>query len=366
MVPLSVRQATAVLSCFLFSGCQTLSPDTSGEIKLGAAGAWSTAYGIMAHRGIDLAVAQMNASGGIDGRKIDVVFRDDQADGSRAADIARDFIADQQLLGVIGHLSSSATLAAARIYDGELAALSPSSTSPDLSGMSKWLFRLMPSDSMTGRKLGELVRTQFGKRRVAVIYDNTAYGRGLVEPFLEGLELVPVAIEPIDPTGAHVKVNIASIARQQPDLIFVSGTSSAGVAVLEAIRAAGITVPVMAGDGWSGIEMMLEAHNVLVALPFAATGKHDDEKRFVAAFRERYKVEPDAYAALSFDATIGLARAAAKGRTRDGTRAALAATNDSRGLAGGSMRFSAAGDPVGRSMSILTINGANRTFGVIQ
>jgi branched-chain amino acid transport system substrate-binding protein len=366
MVPLSVRQATALLSCLVLSGCQSLSPETSGDIKLGAAGAWTTAYGIMAHQGIDLAVAQINQSGGIDGRKIDVIFSDDQADGSRAADIARDFIADERILGVIGHLSSSAMVAAARVYDGELAALSPSSTSPDLSGISKWLFRLMPSDSMTGRKLGEIVRKQFGKRRVAVIYDNTSYGRGLVEPFLEGFELTPVAIEPIDPSGESVTVNVASIARQQPDLIFVSGTSSAGVAVLKAIRAAGITAPVMAGDGWSGIETMTEVQNVMVAVPFAATGKHEDEKRFVAAFRERFKAEPDAYAALSYDATIGLARAAAKGRTREGTRAALEATNESRGLAGGSMRFSAAGDPVGRSMSILTMNGANRTFGVIQ
>lgn len=360
-----VRRASAILACLALTACEHATLAGAGELQLGAAGAWETAYGEMSHRGIELAVEELNRQGGLNGRLVNVTFRDDQADGGLAADIAREFVDDPKIVGVIGHLSSTAMVAAARVYDGALPALSPSATSPDLSGASAWLFRLNPSDSMTGRKLGEMARTQFAKRRVAVIYDNTSYGRGLVEPFLSGLALTPVALEPIDPSGDNIAVNVAAIAAKNPDLIFAVGTVS-GPPVLKALRAAGITVPVMAGDGWSGIETTMPVHDVMVALPFAATEQRPDAKRFVSAFRARYKLEPDAYAALSYDATLALARAASKGGSRIGTRDVLASMRDTRGYATGAVRFSKTGDPIGRSMHLLRIDGATQTFGVMQ
>ncbi|MBC7843270.1 MAG: ABC transporter substrate-binding protein [Gemmatimonadaceae bacterium] len=364
MVAAPLRRATALLSVLSLAACERAG-SSGGDLQLGAAGAWNTGYGEMAHRGIELAVEELNQQGGLDGRRVNVLFRDDQADGGLAADIAREFVDNPKVIGVIGHLSSTAMVAAARVYDGQLPSLSPSATSPDLSGMSSWMFRLNPSDSMTGRTLGEMARKQFAKQRVAVIYDNTSYGRGLVEPFLDGLGLAPVALEPIDPSGDSIAVNVAAIARQKPDLIFAVGTVS-GVPVLKALRAHGITAPVIAGDGWSGVENGLEVHDVSIALPFSSTEERPDAKRFVAAFRARYRVDPDAYAALSYDATIALARAAAQGRTREGTREALASLRDTRGYATGAVRFSRAGDPIGRSMHLLRIDGTSRTFGAMQ
>ena len=364
MLAFRLRRAFALLCCVSLASCQRAA-FASGDLQLGAAGAWSTAYGAMARHGIELAVEELNRQGGIDGRKVNVAFRDDQADGGLAADIAREFVDDPKILGVIGHLSSTAMVAAARVYDGRLPSLSPSATSPDLSGVSSWMFRLSPSDSMTGRKLGELARGQVVRQRVAVVYDNTSYGRGLVEPFLDGLGLKPVALEPIDPSGDSIDVNIASIARQKPDLVFAVGTVS-GPPVLKALRAHGVNAPVVAGDGWSGIENAMEVHNVSIALPFSSTEERVDAKRFVAAFRDRFHVDPDAYAALSYDAALALARAAGQGRTRAGTREALASLRDTRGYATGTVKFSRDGDPIGRTMHLLHIDGSTRTFGVMQ
>lgn len=358
------RRVSAVLCGLVLGACQRQAT-SSDTVHLGAAGAWQTGYGEMSHRGIDLAVDEINQQGGIDGRRVSVTFREDEAEGGLAADVAREFVNDPKILGVIGHLSSTAMVAAARVYDGELPVLSPSATSPDLSGVSKWMFRLNPSDSMTGRRLGEMARSTAGMRRVAVIYDNTSYGRGLVEPFLDGLGLEPVALEPIDPSGDSIDVNVASIARQKPDLVFAVGTVS-GPPVLKALRARGLTVPVYAGDGWSGIETVMDVRNVSITLPFSSDETRPDAKRFVAAFRAKYKLDPDAYAALSYDATLALARSAGKGRTRAGTREQLATMRDQRGYATGSVQFSSAGDPIGRSMHLLRIDGTTRTFGAMQ
>ena len=363
MVHTTLRRLGVVSCCLFLSSCQRDAFATgSGTMYLGAAGAWQTAYGQMAHRGIDMAVEELNQQGGPQKQTVSVIFRDDQAEGDLAARIAREFVDDTRIVGVIGHLSSGAMVAAARVYDGELPALSPSTTSPDLSGVSRWLFRLTPSDSMTGRKLGELARRQAANKRVAVIYDNTSYGRGLVEPFLDALGLAPVALEPIDPSGDSIAVNVASIARHRPDIVFAVGTVS-GPPVLKALRAQGITAPVIAGDGWSGIEASMPVSNVAIALPFSSTEDRPDAKRFVAAFRARYRVDPDAYAALSYDATIALARAATAGGSRAGTRSVLASMRDSRGYATGAVRFSQTGDPIGRSMNLLRIDGATRSFG---
>lgn len=364
MLRTSFRCARAALPILILAACQRQS-NGSAVLQLGAAGAWQTGYGDMAHKGIELALEELNARGGIDGHTFKVVFRDDNAEGGPAADIAREFVENPQILGVIGHLSSTAMVAAARVYDRELAALSPSATSPELSGVSQWLFRLNPSDSVTGRRLGEMVRSQLGKRRVAVMYDNSSYGRGLVEPFLDGLGLPPIAVEPIDPLGDSIDVNVRALARRNPDLIFAVGTVS-GPPVLKALRRNGVMVPVIAGDGWSGIETVMEVHDVAIALPFSSDEKRAEVTRFVSAFQSRFKLQPDAYAALSYDATLALARAAAKGRTRDGVRDALASMNDSKGYTTGAVRFSASGDPTGRTMKLLHLDGATRTFGVMQ
>jgi branched-chain amino acid transport system substrate-binding protein len=367
MVPSSFRRCCIVLCVPLLGSCemQGRGVGLGDALQLGAAGAWQTAYGQMAHRGIELAVEELNQRGGVGGRTLSVVYRDDQAEGALAADIAREFVDDPRITGVIGHLSSTAMVAAARVYDGQLPVVSPSATSPDLSGASRWLFRLSPSDSATGRHLGALAKRLAPNQRVAVIYDNTSYGRGLVEPFLETLGLTPVALEPIDPSGDSIAVNVASIARQRPDIVFAVGTIS-GPPVLKALRAQGIMVPVLAGDGWSGIETAMPVQNVAIALPFSSTEDHADVKRFVAAFRARFRVDPDAYAALSYDATIALARAADAGRTRQGTRDALRVMRDTRGYATGPVRFSATGDAIGRSMHLLRIDGTTRSFGVMQ
>ena len=116
--------------------------EESSPIMLGAAGPWTEGYGAMNKRGIELALEHLNARPAYKDRPVSVVFRDDQADGARAAAIAQEFVENQNVLAVIGHVNSGAMVAAAKIYDGQLPAVSTTATSPDLSGMSPWTFRV--------------------------------------------------------------------------------------------------------------------------------------------------------------------------------------------------------------------------------
>ena len=163
----SLRYSCAALCALLLGSCQPPKSSSSadGTLQLGPAGAWQTADGRMAHQGLEHAVEELNQQRGAGGRTIGITYRDDQSEGGLAADIAREFVDDPQIAGVIGHLSSTAMVAAARVYDGQLPVLSPLATSPDLGGASTWLFRLNPSDSVTGRRLGAIARRQWPNRR---------------------------------------------------------------------------------------------------------------------------------------------------------------------------------------------------------
>ena len=163
----SLRYSCAALCALLLGSCQPPKSSSSadGTLQLGPAGAWQTADGRMAHQGLEHAVEELNQQRGAGGRTIGITYRDDQSEGGLAANIAREFVDNPQIAGVIGHLSSTAMVAAARVYDGQLPVLSPLATSPDLGGASTWLFRLYPSDSVTGRRLSAIARRQAPNRR---------------------------------------------------------------------------------------------------------------------------------------------------------------------------------------------------------
>ncbi|MEP6509366.1 MAG: methyl-accepting chemotaxis protein [Gemmatimonadales bacterium] len=99
---------------------------------------------------VDLAVDEINHAGGINGSVLKVLARDDEASGSRAAEIAQEFVANPEVMAVVGHVNSGAMLAAAKIYDGQLTAVATTASSPDLTGASKWNFRVISSDSLNG------------------------------------------------------------------------------------------------------------------------------------------------------------------------------------------------------------------------
>jgi branched-chain amino acid transport system substrate-binding protein len=363
---MSLRHYRFVLVAALL-GCSRAATTSDTTIQLGAAGPWETSYGRLSKLGIQMAVAELNAAGGIDGRTVAVTFRDDKNDGATATAVARGFVEQPEIVGVIGHLTSSAMASAARVYDGHVAAVSPTTTSPDLAGISEWLFRLSPSDSVTGLRLGRFVRGELQKTRVAVIYENSIYGRGLVESFLTGFNARPVALEPIDYSVDSVGPNVRNIAQLKPDVVFAVSNGNSALPLYRALRAAGVQVPIISGDGWSGLENEPEVRDVLLALPVSVHHTADATTRFVQAFRQMSKGEtPDAYAALSYDATLTLARAVARGATRADVRNALTRVDESRGTSSGAVRFTAAGDPAGRALHLVTINSGTVSSAVLQ
>lgn len=346
------------LRALLLAGFLLACAGSPADVTLGAAGPWTEGYGAMNKRGMDLAIAEINASGGVRGRPLTVVARDDGADGAKAATIALEFVRNPAISAVIGHVNSGTMVAAAKIYDAALPAVATTATSPDLTGISPWVFRVIASDSATGVELARFAR-RLGHSRAAILYENDSYGRGLADAFRRNFEGTIVSIDPIPSGDGNFEPYIAFLKQSSPGLIFVAGTEASGMAILREARRQRLDAEFIGGDGWTGIIGEPAAEGAYVGAPFTASDQRKEAQVFVAAFRARYSMTPDGNAALAYDATKLLARVIDDvGPGREAIRDRLASLDERTAYTGvtGAIRFRENGDPVGKDVVITRVH----------
>jgi branched-chain amino acid transport system substrate-binding protein len=332
--------------------------DGGAEYRLGMAGPLDEATGALNRRGAELALEEINAAK-INGRTLSIDFKNDQGDGSRAAAIAQGFVDDPAISAVVGHITSGAMVAAAKVYDGNLAAVATTASSPALTGISRWTFRVISSDSANGADMARFAE-RLGKKRAAVLYENDAYGRGLADNFRRSFKGEVITFDPIDNGGANVDIHIAWFLANRPDIVFVASLDRTGLALLREARRQGLNVDFLGGDGWTGIVSDIEAsEGALIGAPFTSLDPRPAAQKFVAAYRAKYASEPDGNAALAYDAVYLLAAALAEvGPDRAAIRDWLAARTPESPFAGatGSIAFLPTGDPVGKSFSMVRVS----------
>ncbi|MEO7366613.1 MAG: ABC transporter substrate-binding protein [Gemmatimonadaceae bacterium] len=329
---------------------------------IGAAGPWKEGYGVMSRRGIDLAVDEINRAGGINGASLKVLARDDEASGSRAAEIAQEFVANPDVMAVVGHVNSGAMLAAAKIYDGQLTALATTASSPDLTGASKWTFRVISSDSLNGVILARFASRIAGNsadlRKAAILYENDSYGRGLADAFRRAYKGTIVSFDPIS-EEVEAEPFVSFFKARQPGIVFVAGREKSALRILREAKRQGFNAVFIGGDGWQGIVGdTAAAEGAYVGTSFNAEDPDPNVQRFVRTFRAKYATRPDAFAALAYDATRLIADALLKkGKDRRGIRNYLASLGSGNAFEGvtGPVYFNASGDPIGMGFRVAQV-----------
>jgi branched-chain amino acid transport system substrate-binding protein len=269
--------------------------------------------------GAELAVKQINDSGGIDGRRLELVVENDFGDPDSAVALASRLY-DSDVSAVIGGAYSGVTLAAAPVFNGgrnPLVQLSPSASSPQISAAGDFTFRLCPSDLAYGAALARFARDQ-GLNRAAVLYINDEYGRGVRRTFANeylrlGGELIEV--DPFLPGTPDIGAYLARMARERRvDVLILAANQDEGLAVLRQLSAAKIRIPIVAADGMVGAERVAPAlmEGVYVTSAYIESDPREENQRFVAAYRRAYPSAglPDQGAASSYDAVRLLARVA--------------------------------------------------------
>ena len=340
---------------------------TNDPYVVGAVGPWQQGYGLQNLQGVQLAAEEINKAGGIDGHALQVITRDDAGDGPQAAKIAQEFVRNQKISAVIGHVNSSGMLSAAPIYDGRLVAVATSATSPDLTGISSWVFRVISSDSLNGIALANFA-SRFGQRgptSIAVLYENNTYGRGLADSFRRSFHGEIVSLDPINADLLTAEPYIAYLKSRKPKIVFVAGRVATGLKILQEAKRQGFNPIFVGGDGWQGILAdTATSEGAYIGMSFTPEDPSPRARTFVTAFKKKFNTVPDAHAALAYDATYLIAQALKeKGPDRRAVRDYLRSLNRETAYAGltGPAFFEDTGDPVGMRFRVLRVHNGRLT-----
>jgi branched-chain amino acid transport system substrate-binding protein len=324
-----------VMMVSLFAGCA----GGGGEIKIGAIQPISgkvSAYGTQSRDAINLAIKEINAKGGVLGKKLVSVVEDDEANAEKAKNAFTKLVTKDKVVGIIGALTSNCSLAInTEAQARKVVMITPSSTNEGVTLAGDYVFRACFIDPFQGDVNAKFAIENLKAKKAAVIFDNTNdYSKGLKDNFVKTFKAMGgevIAEESYGEGDKDFNAQLTKIKGGNPDVLFIPDYYSTVALVAKQAKNQGITAIMLGGDGWA--EISGNAGDEVVGSYFSNhyTPDADDAevKAFVEAYKKEYNAEPNALAALAYDATYILADAIAKaGSTKsDAIKNAVAATN---------------------------------------
>ncbi|MCK5916691.1 MAG: ABC transporter substrate-binding protein [Deltaproteobacteria bacterium] len=288
-------------------------------------------FGEGVKNGALLKADEINASGGINGKMVEIVLGDELCDPKEATAVATRFASDPQIAIVIGHLCSSATLAALPIYkEAGLPAITPASTNPEIGKSSPYYFRNVYKDDFQGDFLARYAKRVKKFKKVAIFYEVNDYAMGLKNAFVrqaKKLGLRVIGAESYMAETADFKAQLTKFKMMRPDAIFIPGYAPQATLLISQAHSLGLKCAFFGADGLDD-EVMLknpDAEGLFVTTPFLVDRGGAKVKDFVERYRHKFSIEPNWFAANTYDA-VGLAAAAiaSGGLDREKVRAYLA------------------------------------------
>jgi branched-chain amino acid transport system substrate-binding protein len=295
-------------------------------------------FGEPVKNGALLMAEEVNAAGGIDGAKVEITLGDELCDPKEAANVATKFAADSEVSIVIGHLCSSATMAALPIYkEAGLPAISPASTNPKIGEMSPYYFRNVYKDDFQGTFLARYAKKVMEFNKIAIFYENNDYSIGLKDAFVaeaKNLGLSILGEEAYTNETTDFTSQLTKFRAMGPDAIFIPGYAPQAKLIVAQAAKLGMRVGYFGADGLDD-DILLEipeTEGLFVTTPFLPDKAGPAAASFIEAYREKYGVEPNWFAANTYDA-VGMAVAAIKsvGTDREKIREYLANINSVAG-----------------------------------
>lgn len=348
------------LSCWLFllfmvfhAGCgkenEKAAQSGSLPIKIGEFASLTgkeATFGVSSHEGTLLAVEQLNAAGGVLGRKLELLTEDDLSKAGEPATVVNKLIARDGVVAILGEVASSRSLEAAPIcQQNKIPMISPSSTNPKVTETGDYIFRVCFIDPFQGTVMANFAGNTLNAKRVAVFTDvKSDYSKGLAKYFKEGFtKLGGQIVSELDFNGGDkdFKAQLTAIKAANPDAIFIPGYYTDVALIAIQAKQLGITVPLFGGDGWESDQLVkigqdaVEGH--YFSTHYAPDVATEKSRAFVEGYKKRFNGKlPDAMAALGYDSALILADAMKRADSIDPAkvRDALAATRDFDGVTG--------------------------------
>ncbi|MGF6545600.1 ABC transporter substrate-binding protein [Paraburkholderia youngii] len=361
--------AGAVIA-FSLSAVSSAAPASGEPVFFGVSGPLTgpnAQYGAQWKAGFDLALDEINRDGGINGHPLQYVFEDSQSDPRQAVAIAQKFVDDKRILIELGDFSSPASMAASPIYQrAGLVQLGFTNSHPDFTKGGDFIWSPSVSQADAQPLLADLAVKQ-GFRRVAVLFQNTDWGRASKDVFVKaaaarGAQVI--ATEGYQPTDKDFRATLLRVRDTKPDALVLISYYSDGAQIVRQARTGGVTLPIVAASSVYSPKFMElggdAVNGVTTNTSFFPGDRSPEVQRFVRDFEAKYHHEPDAFNAFAYDATIIAAYALRTGGLdRRGVRDALPKLHDVPSVVFGKATF----DPATRrvigvkSVNLVVENG---------
>jgi branched-chain amino acid transport system substrate-binding protein len=304
------------------------------------------AFGQSSHKGTLLAVEEINAGGGVLGRKIALVTEDDQSTPGQASTAVRKLIARDKAVAILGEVASSRSLEGAPVCQASrVPMISPSSTNPKVTAIGSYIFRICFTDPFQGKVLAKFAHDTLRARRVGVLTSvSSAYSVGLAKYFTASFTAsggeIP-AEEKYSEGDKDFHAQLTSIKASKIEALFVPGYYTEAALICKQAHELGLNVPIFGGDGWEAPELIeiggADVEGCYYSTHYSPKASIPAVQAFVKKFQARFGGEtPDAMAALGYDSAMILADAIKRAGSTKGAdiRAALAATKNFSGITG--------------------------------
>jgi branched-chain amino acid transport system substrate-binding protein len=248
------RLFPAVLLLVLsLNGCSKKNDDT---IKVGLAGVQTGQdgqLGMSAINGSQAAIDEWNEKGGLLGKKIVPVVRDDEGKPDKAVTVAQELVSSG-VFAIVGHFNSGCTIPASTVYhDHNLVNITPGSTNPAVTDRGfKMMFRICGRDDQQGKVAAEFIRQKLNFTKLAILNDKTAYGEGIAQEVKKtflSLGGKVVNFTGIGKNELDFRANLTLIANSGAEALYWGGTYSQAGPMVVQMRQMGIKIPFVSGDG---------------------------------------------------------------------------------------------------------------------
>jgi branched-chain amino acid transport system substrate-binding protein len=332
----------------ILTSCTGAGGDPANEIVIGEYGSLTggqATFGTSTRDGINIAVDEINKSGGVLGKKIRVIVEDDQGRPEEAQTVVTKLITKDKVVAVLGEVASSNSIAAAPVaQQNGIPMISPSSTNPEVTRKGDYIFRVCFLDPFQGYVMAKFASGTLKLTKVAVLRDiKNDYSIGLANAFIENFKKMGgtiVSDESYSAGDTDFNAQLTATKAKSPQAIFVPGYYTEVGLIARQAKKQGLTVPLLGGDGWDSPSLIgvggKDLDGSFFSNHYAVEDPSPAAKKFLAAYKERYNAVPDALAGLGYDAAMVLFDAMMRAGSTDGmkVRDAIAQTRDFDGVTG--------------------------------
>jgi branched-chain amino acid transport system substrate-binding protein len=323
------------------------------EIAVGVAGPMSggeASFGRQMKNGAEQAVADINAAGGVLGRKLKLEVGDDACDPKQARSVGEKF-AGMKLPFVAGHYCSSSSIPASEAYsEGGVLQISPASTNPTFTERKLWnTFRVCGRDDQQGSVAGAYILRNYKGKNIAIVHDKTTYGKGLADETKKTINkggMKEKLYESYNKGDKDFNALVSKLKRNAVDLVYVGGYHQEAGLILRQMRDQGVKAVLMAGDALADKEFASITGAAADGVLFTF-GPDPRKKPSAKAIVDKFKakgIDPEGYTLYTYAAFQVWSQAAEKAKTTDAKKVAAAMKQGSYDTVLGKLSFDSKGD----------------------